>query len=222
MSIDIQTIQNLGLGQKPADTQKDNVLGQDMFMKLMVTQLNNQNPLKPQEGKEFLSQLAQFSTVTGIQDLQKTFSSLASSLTEGQSLMASNLVGKQVLIPSDKAYLGDSGEVRGAVTVPTGGGDIKIRIMDANGAQVYSADLGDKPAGPAAFEWNGYLADGVTHARPGVYAIQAETWVDGKNTALETSVRASVDSVSLGGSKGMQVDLGALGLHSLKDIQEII
>lgn len=222
MSIDLQTIQNLGLGARTSDTRKSDELGQDMFFKLMVTQLNNQNPLKPQEGKEFLSQLAQFSTVTGIQDLQKTFSDFVANMNQGQSLQAAGLVGKNVMIQSDRAVLGMSGEVRGAATVPAGGGDVRLRVLDANGGQVYAADLGEKPAGLADFAWNGYLPDGVTHAPPGLYTVQVEAVVEGKNTALETQVRAPVQSVLLGGAKGIQVDLGALGLRGLSDIREIL
>jgi flagellar basal-body rod modification protein FlgD len=222
MSIDLQTIQNLGLGAKPADAQKSNELGQDLFFKLMVTQLNNQNPLKPQEGKEFLGQLAQFGTVTGIQDLQKTFADFVANMNQGQSLMAAGLVGKSVMIQSNQAVLGASGELRGAATVPAGGGDVRLRVLDAKGGQVYAADLGERPAGLADFAWNGYLPDGVTHAPPGLYTVQAEAMVDGQNAALDTQVGTPVQSVILGGTKGIQVDLGALGLRGLSDIREIL
>lgn len=224
MSIDINALNSLGLTNNPADAknaQKANTMGQDMFMKLMVAQLKNQNPLKPQDGAEFLSQLAQFSTVTGIQDLQKSFSSFSSTMNEEQALQAANLVGKSVLVPASQGLLGATGELSGELTLPSSATDVTVRILGPNGVQLRSIDLGEQAAGQVSFDWDGLREDG-TRGDPGLYKIKAEALVDGQTMALQTQVRSPVDSVSLGGAKGIEVDLGVLGRYAMKDIQEIL
>lgn len=221
MSVDISALTSLGLTEPAPATPKKNELGQDMFMKLMVTQLKNQNPLKPQEGAEFLSQLAQFSTVSGIQDLQESFSSFATAMNEEQALQAANLVGKSVLISSRQGVLGDSGAIQGEVSLPAAASKVTVRIFDAKGVQVRSIERGPQPAGQIPFEWNGFGEDKVVASRDRVYTIKAEAVVDGETMALDTQVKALVESVKLGGAKGIEIDLGKLGTHALKEIKEI-
>jgi flagellar basal-body rod modification protein FlgD len=222
MSIDIDALRSLGLTEQPASTHKKNELGQDMFMKLMVAQLENQNPLKPQEGAEFLSQLAQFSTVSGIQQLQDSFAEFSVTMNEEQALQAANLVDKKVLIPSREGVLGADGSIEGELSVPASATHVTVRVFGANGAQLRSIDLGAQSEGQVPFTWDGLLDDGINHANPGIYTIKAEAIIDGKTTALDTQVRAPVESVKLGGGKGIEVDLGVLGRHALKDVWEIL
>ena len=96
-------------------------LGQTDFLKLMTTQLQYQDPFKPMDNGEFLGQMAQFSTVSGIQDLQASFSSLASSLQTSQALQGASLVGHAVLVPATSGYLGDDTALSGAVDVKSSG-----------------------------------------------------------------------------------------------------
>lgn len=222
MSADINVLQALGLTQKPAPAVNQNALGENMFMKLMVAQLQNQNPLNPQDGAQFLSQLAQFSTVTGIQGLQQSFADFSSSMTQDQALQAANLVGKNVLISSSQGILSASGGLNGQITVPSGATNVSVRMVAPNGVTLRTLNLGNPTAGQVPFSWDGMLDDGINHANPGIYKIQAEAMVDGKTVALDSQVNAPVDSVTLGGTQGIEVDLGVLGKHALKDIQEIL
>ena len=132
---------------------KKKTLGQDDFLKLMTTQIQNQDPLKPMENTEFFSQIAQFSTVSGIEKLQGSFSDLATQLTSSQALDASSLIGRNVLVPSSVGVL-DADGLAGAIDVP-GSGTAQIQIRDGNGVLVRTLDLGSQPAGQLAFEWNG-------------------------------------------------------------------
>ncbi|HUL10800.1 MAG TPA: flagellar hook assembly protein FlgD [Methylococcaceae bacterium] len=222
MSTDINVLQSLGLTQKPAAPVNQNALGENMFMKLMVAQLQNQNPLNPQDGAQFLSQLAQFSTVTGIQGLQQSFADFASSMTQDQALQAANLVGKNVLVSSGQGILSASGGLNGQITVPSGATNVTVRVVGSNGVTLRTFDMGTQEAGQVPFSWDGMLDDGVSHANPGIYKIQAEAILDGKTIALDSQVSTPVDSVTLGGAQGIEVDLGVLGKHALKDIQEIL
>ena len=225
MSIDYQTIQNLGLAAKPAaapQTGNSTVMGQDMFMKLLVTQLQNQNPLKPQDGAEFIAQLAQFTQVSDLESLKTSFSDFAAGMNQQQALQSAGLVGKDVLAPAKQAVLSADGQVHGEITVPAGASNVALRIYDAGGAEVHSFNLGVPGEGQTEFDWNGLLADGVSHAQAGVYTVKVEATIDGKNTALDTQIRAPVQGVVLGGSNGVEVDLGVLGRKSLKDIRAIM
>lgn len=222
MSIDISALNSLGLTEQPSVTQKKSELGQDMFMKLMVTQLENQNPLKPQESAEFLSQLAQFSTVSGIQGLQESFASFATAMNQEQALQAANLVGKSVLIPSGQGILRDSGALEGEMTLPAAASRVTVRIFDANGVQLRSMEYGPQAAGQVPFQWNGLDEAKVRAVSGEIYAIKAEAVVDGETIALDTQVKGLVESVKLGGAKGIEIDLGKMGTHTLNEIREIL
>jgi flagellar basal-body rod modification protein FlgD len=225
MTVNMSVLDSLGLSQAaqtskaaPTDTNSAN---QNMFLKLLVAQLKNQNPLKPQDGGEFLSQLAQFSTVTGVQDLQKSFNNFADSMTSDQGIQAAGLVGKSVLLKSDKGILDGQYGLQGQINVPAGTQNVVLSIVDAKGVPVRSINVEAGSEGFTPFYWDGATdAGGVAAA--GVYSLKASGLVDGKNNALETRVVTPVNSVILGGAQGLQLDLGALGQHPLSEINSII
>lgn len=226
MSVNLQALDKLGLSAATktttTDTSKSSQMGQDMFLKLMMTQLEKQNPLKPQDSSEFLSQLAQFTMVTGIQDLQNSFSSVASTMSEGQALQAASLVGKKVMVEANQGVLGATGGLSGALSLDANASNVTLQVVNAGGATVRTLELGDRKQGNVPFTWDGMLDDGVTPANPGTYTLKAEAVVEGETVALAPHVAASVQSVTLGGSQGIEVDLGVLGRHKLADILEVM
>jgi len=222
MAVDINTLKSLGLTERAQPAQKRNELGQDVFLKLMTTQLQNQNPLNPQDGAEFVAQLAQFSMVSGIQALQDRFDGFASSMSQNQALQAAQLVGKDVLIDSSKGLLDANGGLSGEIALPADTSQLTVRVIGANGTTVRSLELGPQGAGTVEFDWDGLTDNPDKRAAAGLYTIRAEALIDGKTQAVETAIRAPVRSVALGGSKGIEVDLGVLGRRGLNDIREII
>jgi len=222
MSIDVNTLKSLGLAETAAPARKRNELGQEDFLKLMVTQLTSQNPLKPQDGTEFVNQMAQFSTVTGIQNLQSSFADFAASANKEQALMAANLVGRSVLIGADKAILPVGGKIEGELNLPAEADQVNVRITDNNGKLIRILELGPQAEGPLAFEWDGKLDDDLHFADPGLYKIKAEAVIGGQTTALETQVAAPVESVTMGGAKGMEIHLNGLGRYALNDIRAVL
>lgn len=195
-------------------------LGQAQFLALMVAQLKNQDPMQPMQNGEFLSQMAQFGTVSGIQDLQKSFGSLATALQSNQALMASSLVGRTVLAPGNAGYLAAGGAVGGAVDLPASTSDVVVNITDGSGQLVQRLDLGAQSSGTVRFTWDGTTAAG-TPAAPGVYQVSAQA-LDGTTPyAPDTLVEARVDSVSLGGSNGLTLNLAGLGAVNLSDVRQI-
>lgn len=222
MNINFDTIKELGLAQSQSAAGSNSQLGQAQFLELMTTQLKNQNPLKPLESGDFLGQIAQFSTVSGIQDLQKSFTDFSGSLSSDQALQAANLVGRSVLVPSDEAILAAGGAMEGEVTVPLAASSVKVNILNTNGERIRTLDLGAQPPGQAAFVWDGALEDGSL-ADPGAYRVEAVADTGGESLGLQTQVRAEVESVTLGGlSGGLKVNLTGLGGVRFNEVLAIL
>lgn len=222
MNINFDTIKELGLAQSQSAAGSNSQLGQAQFLELMTTQLKNQNPLKPLESGDFLGQIAQFSTVSGIQDLQKSFTEFSGSLSSDQALQAANLVGRSVLVPSDEAILAAGGAMEGEVTVPMAASSVKVNILNTNGERIRTLDLGAQPPGQAAFVWDGALEDGSL-ADPGAYRVEAVADTGGESLGLQTQVKAEVESVTLGGlSGGLKVNLTGLGGVRFNEVLAIL
>src|SRR5882672_7704799 len=171
----------LGLDPNATAAAKDNqTLGQDDFLKLMITQFRNQDPFKPLASGEFLSQLAQFSTVAGVKDLQASFKDMSTALVSNQALQASSLLGRSVLVNRTSGLLNAGGTLSGAVDVPASASSVMLNITDQNGQLVRQLDLGAQGKGLASYDWDGKLADGSA-AAPGIYNVSAQLMVNGKS-----------------------------------------
>ena len=199
----------------------DKELGQQDFLKLMTTQLQNQDPFKPMESGDFLSQIAQFSTVEGIDDLNKGFAELSQSLVSNQALQATNLVGRQVLAPTGVASLEQGGSIRGSVELPAASGDVVVNVYDQAGQVVRRLELGAQTSGPVAFQWDGLKNDG-TFAAPGAYFVSTEASIDGQYESVETLLISEVRSVTLSNSGGLLLDLDGIGSLDFKEVRQIL
>lgn len=209
--------------QLTTPTQKDrNQLGQDEFLKLMLTQFKNQDPLKPQDPAEFLSQLAQVTSVTGISEMNQSMKTLADSLYAGQALQAASVVGRNVLAPSASAQLTAGQPVQGAADMPVATQNGFVRVLDSSGALVKEIPLGAQAVGLAKFQWDGTDNTGQAVA-PGTYKIVAGYSTNGAETAVNTYLSKRVASVSLGGSDGQRTEITTddnqqIGLADIKAI----
>lgn len=202
-----------------ATAKKEESLGQADFMRLMTEQLKHQDPLKPLSNSEFVAQLAQFSTVQGIGDLNTTVSGFMSALTGDQVLRGASLVGHSVLVPSESIALPASGGASGIVMAP-GAGTVKFEITDDSGVVVDTLEVEAAGKGETAFAWDGLKADGE-RLPPGKYAIKAQhVAADGTGTALNTYVDATVESVTVG-SDGLYLNLPGLGTAPLDYVLRI-
>ncbi|WP_454831195.1 flagellar hook capping FlgD N-terminal domain-containing protein [Pseudoxanthomonas wuyuanensis] len=191
------------------NTQASGTLGQADFMRLMTEQLKHQDPLKPLSNSEFIGQLAQFSTVQGIADLNTTVEGFNNALTGDQVLKGASLVGHSVLVPSDQLALTGSGEASGVVMAPEAG-SVTIEITDASGVIVRKLTLDADASGELPFAWDGLNAKG-DQMPTGAYSIKAtHTASSGTATTLSTYVDATVESVTIG-SDGLYLNLPGLG-----------
>ncbi|MDD1151498.1 flagellar hook assembly protein FlgD [Pseudomonas sp. TNT2022 ID357] len=187
-------------------------LGKDAFLKLLVTQLNNQNPLDPQDNSAFVAQLAQFSTLEGITTLNTSVNSITGNYKSSQALQASSLVGRSVIVQSGTTQVDTSKSMTGSVTVPSSVSSVKVTITDKDGNTVKTIDMGSQKAGNASFVWDGTKTDG-TKAAPGNYTFKASTTIDGKGADLITYLPATVNSVTISQTGG-ELMLNLAGLSS--------
>jgi len=218
--IDQGLIEQLGI-QKQEAAPSDK-LGQGDFMKLMTAQLNNQDPMKPMEGGEFFNQIAQFSTVSGIQELQSSFDKVANAMFSSQALQASGMVGRTVMVPSDRGALGDAGSVTAAFDVPAATNDLQVNIYDVSGQLVRTANLGASNAGSTTYNWDGRGNDG-SQLPQGQYILKAQAKYDDETLALESYIAEKVESVSIGNNgAGVTLNLAGQGPVSLGSIKQIM
>ena len=216
------TINELGLGTPASQgTKNRDQLGQTEFLDLMIAQLKTQDPFSPMENGEFISQMAQFSSVTGLAELQQSFDKLATSLQSNQALQASSLVGRTVLVPSAVGTLPTGGSISGAVHLPLSSGSVGVNIQDSAGQVVRRLELGSQPSGEVYFKWDGLSNAGVP-AQSGRYFISADAGINGETVALETLMSSSVGSVTLGqGGKGLTLNLTDGNIVDFSKVKEI-
>ncbi|HEU0196845.1 MAG TPA: flagellar hook assembly protein FlgD [Nevskiaceae bacterium] len=190
------------------------------FMQLLMAQVNNQDPLNPMDSTAFLGQLAQLSTVSGIQQLNSNFGSLSSALTANQAVQAAGLVGHQAQVASGSLEWDGKTAVNGDIELPTASGKVLATITDAAGDIIDTLPLGSQPAGTTAFTWDGTDAKGNA-VPPGTYQVVATATDNGQTTALKTLTAATIQGVNLGGTAGLTLDLSGIGTVPLTDVTSI-
>ena len=181
--------------QKQEDSSND--LGQEDFLELMVTQLQNQDPFEPLQSGEFIGQLAQFGTVSGVGELNNSFSNLASSLTSVQSLGATNLIGKNALIPSDSLSFKEGESIKGAIGSSTPANNVNVNIFDAAGNLVQTLPLGIVNEKLQEFVWDGTDVSGE-QVSEGEYFFSVTGTQGEDSVALDTYAYKRIESISLG------------------------
>ena len=208
-----------------APEEKRTELGQDAFLKLMLTQLKHQDPLSPMENGEFLGQMAQFSTVSGIEKMQDSLENLAGAYGSSQTLQASALVGREIVVEGDSLVVGDSDDagdsVRGGrFELDTASGDVTLDVFDASGSLVRRLPLGQHAAGTHEFLWDGRDEDGDP-VEPGTYTASVTAASGEDRVALNVLVARTVDSVEF--APGGLVQLNATGgeRFTLDDVRHI-
>ena len=207
-------------GASSGGTKKSDQLGQNEFLKLMLAQLKNQDPFKAMDPSQFLGQLAQFSTVTGIQKMQDAFGTLSDSMRSSQVLDGSTMIGREVLVASEGATLQAEGSVHGAFDVPAGATGLTLNIRDANGTLVRHTAL---PAGTGLqeFSWDG-TADNGARAAAGNYTFEAIASGGGRSESREMLLASRVNSVTIDAATGLTLNTNTLGSRALSDVRRVM
>ncbi len=202
-----------------AKTTGDSALGKDSFLQLLVAQMENQNPLDPQDNTQFVAQLAQFSSLESMNNLNSTVESFMGSYQSSQALQASSLVGRSVIVQSGQALVDTSKSFNGNVVMPANGSNLNIKVYNDSGSVVKTLSLGEWSAGTVDFIWDG-VNDKGDPVESGNYTFVAEALIGGEATALPTFLPATVNSVTLGGGE-MHLNLAGMGRVPLSSVQTI-
>jgi flagellar basal-body rod modification protein FlgD len=205
----------LGLNSPKKTTEKSD---KNQFLELMIAQLENQNPLDPQEGGEFLAQLAQFSMVDGIERLNTSTDSMSMNFRSSQALEAASLVGRTVSVATERFQGG--GEVRGAVNVPAATSNVRVLITNLVDEPIKDINLGEKQKGSVGFVWDGTDNAGLPMP-PGSYKVSAFSKSNDGEEQLSTEVSMNVDSVTLGEEGSVELNVAGFGVVSLNDVRQI-
>lgn len=213
--------ESLGLSSStPTEGKED--FGQQDFMELMLAQLNNQDPMEPMENGEFLTQIAQFNTASGISELKDSFGMLASSLHSNQALQASTLIGRSVLVESNRGDLPQNGSLTGVAELPASTQSLHINIMGYDGQLIKTIDLGQQASGEVSFSWDG-TSDAGVRMPPGNYQISAEAEIDGQFQAVTSLISANVESVTLGqGGQEPTLNLSGMGSMDFSQVRQVM
>ncbi len=191
---------------------------EDRFLALLVAQMKNQDPLNPLDNAEVTSQMAQLSTVQGIEDMNSKMEALAASLGPNQMSQAAGLIGHGVLVPGDTLNPSQYQDVMG-FDLSRPADSVNLSIHDASGNLVRSLNLGPRDAGVNALAWDGLTNTGAT-AAAGEYRFSVEAVQGGQavsNTLLNLNVVSSVSQ----NSQGVQLNLADNKSVGYADIRQI-
>ncbi|MCX7627801.1 MAG: flagellar hook assembly protein FlgD [Methylophilaceae bacterium] len=187
----------------------------DRFLKLLVAQMKNQDPLNPLDNAQVTTQMAQISTVAGIEKLNQTLQAF----TQVQAFQAVGMVGHSVLVPGNVLTL-VGGQTAAGLDLPTNVDDIEISIFDANGNPVRSFKLGPHEAGVVTFGWDGRDASG-NPLPDGEYSYRVRAVAGGANVAVTSLAFGTVNSILMDRS-GPSLSVDGIGLVELGQVREII
>ena len=205
---------------KPAAASADSASAtQDRFMKLLITQMKNQDPLNPLDNAQVTSQLAQLSTVSGIDKLNATMGTLKDSYQSSQALQATGLIGHGVLVPGSTTNLANGKAVLG-MDLPGAADKLTVTIRDGSGNAIRKIELGPQAAGTLPLGWDGKTDKGAAAAN-GQYSFDVSATSAGAAIKATTLSYDQVGSVSTGAA-GTRLNLTGGGSAALADVREII
>lgn len=191
-----------GLNNSTSESSKSsNDMNQDDFLKLMTEQMKNQDPMQPASSGEFMSQMSQFTQVNALESLNNSFSEFASSMLSSQTLQATSLLGRSVMIDGSELKLTEGESVSATLDMTAPANDVVVNITDASGALVDQVNLGAVDSGLHDFSWDGTNSSGE-QMPSGAYTISAEgVSTTGEGQTISTLVPNQVSSVSINDSK---------------------
>jgi flagellar basal-body rod modification protein FlgD len=192
---------------------------QNRFLTLLVTQMKNQDPLNPMDNAQVTSQMAQLSTVSGIDKLNSTLQALSNSMIASQSMQAASMIGHAVMVPGTRIDLAN-GKGVAALNFTKPADSASVAITDASGSVVRHMNLGSQNVGYLPLQWDG-LNDAGQPLPDGNYKFSASAKLGGVQSSVDTMSYGLVDSVNQG-EQGATLNVGALGEISLAMVKQIL
>jgi len=197
------------------------MLTQADFFALLTKELANQDPTKPVDNNEMISQMTSFSTTDGVQQLNDQFTSFASSMTSSQALQASSLVGRSVLVEDNVFGTNEGESVKGKIVTDTPASSVNIYVENIAGEIIQTVPVGGVGAGGFTFSWDGKNSSGEA-VPTGAYRFRIAGLVDGQASELQAMTYRKVDSVTLAGANGsILLNLNGGSSMALADVVEV-
>ncbi|MEK9211223.1 flagellar hook assembly protein FlgD [Sphingomonas sp. 2378] len=209
-----------GASSTTTAAKKSDTLDQSSFLKLLTAQLKNQDPFSPMDNTQMVAQMAQFSSVAGISEMNTTLSAIATKLNGTTKADAMSYVGKTVLTPGSVAYGRTSGGIAGAVELDQAAASVSVTISDAQGNPLKTLSLGAQKAGTASFDWNGKTdTGGDAGSGPFTVTLNANDGVAA--VSGRPLVWAPVQSVSMPASGDPVLTVAGLGQINLAAVRSV-
>ncbi|WP_333797875.1 flagellar hook assembly protein FlgD [Rheinheimera sp.] len=185
-----------------------------MFLELLVAQISHQNPLNPMDGTQYVSQLAEFSSVESLEKLNLQSQQQLGYMKSLQALEATALVGQKVDVKADTMSLEQPGAISGAVNLGAQVDSVTVRLYDAGGKLVDEIKLQNPTIGTLRFSF--------PEQQAGAYQVQAEVAVNNNKQQIATYLTNEVERVSVGaGPDDIILQVNGLGNHYLFDINQL-
>ncbi len=196
-------------------------MGKQDFLTLFTAQLQNQNPLEPVKNEAFVAQLAQFSQLEALTNMQGSLDKFVTSMSGERMLGSASLIGKKVAVTDTPTQLTSGGTIDGSVDLPMGASGIQISVLDSQGRLVKEMIAGPQVPGTTPISWNG--KDAAENPVPsGLYRLSANAVVNGKNVPVPVSTLSTVRAITSNptdGSVSVEVDSGKTML--LTDVKRV-
>lgn len=206
---------------KDAAKKTNEDMGKQEFLTLFTAQLQNQNPLEPVKNEAFVAQLAQFSQLEALTNMQGSLDSFVKSMSGERMLGSAALIGKKVSVTDTPTQLTAGGTIEGSIDLPTGASSVQLSVFDSQGRLVQELTAGPQLPGTAPIAWNGMDAAGKP-APSGMYLLSATAVVNGKSSPIPVNTLSTVRAISSNptdGSVSVEVDGGKTML--LTDVKRV-
>lgn len=207
------------LKDKPKKSSEE--MGKQDFLTLFTAQLQNQNPLDPVKNEAFVAQLAQFSQLEALTNMQTSLEKFVTAMSAERMLGSAALIGKKVSVTDMPTQLNSGGEIAGNIDLPTGASGVKVSVFDAQGRLVNELIAGPQTPGSMPIVWDGKDAAGKP-ALPGLYRLSATAVVNGQTSQVPVNTLSTVRAIATNpsdGSVSIEVDGGRSVL--LTDVKRI-
>jgi flagellar basal-body rod modification protein FlgD len=203
---------------KKADDPGDVSATQDKFLKMLVAQMQNQDPLNPMDNAAVTSQMAQLNTVSGIQNLNTTMQTMASAFTSGQAVQATSMLGRTIMLEGNKINL-QGGTGVAAVDLGQAADQVSVEVKDSTGKVVHTAALGALPSGLHEITWDGKADDGGT-VPSGTYTFDVKAKSAGSDAKFTALSIAKVQGVTQA-TDGIHLLTDSSGDLKMSDVKKI-
>ena len=206
---------------KDAAKKTNEDMGKQEFLTLFTAQLQNQNPLEPVKNEAFVAQLAQFSQLEALTNMQGSLDNFVKSYSGERMLGSAALIGKKVSVIDTPTQLTSGGVIDGSIDLPMGASQVQLSVHDSQGRLVQELVAGPQLPGTAPVSWNG--KDATDKPAPsGLYRLSATATVNGKSVPVPVSTLSTVRAISSNpadGSVSVEVDGGKTIL--LTDVKRV-